>query len=66
LNGEPTAALSKVNWMLVSLEAKPDPLTVTEVPAGPLFLPNEILGVMLKLWAGTEAKGVKDPKALIG
>ena len=51
--GEPIAVLSKVNWILVSLDANPDPVTVTAVPAGPLFLLKAKLGSMLKLWAGT-------------
>jgi hypothetical protein len=53
--GEPIGVLSKLNWILVSLEPKPDPVAVTEVPAGPLFLLKAKLGSMLKLWAGTDS-----------
>jgi hypothetical protein len=58
---EPTGVPSKVTLIPVSPEAKPEPLAVTDVPAAPLVLFIEKLGVTLKERAGTEAASVVDP-----
>jgi len=46
---EPTALLSKVILILVSPALKPAPVTVIELPGGPLVLLREIIAVVLKL-----------------
>jgi hypothetical protein len=59
--GEPTGVPSKVTAMLLSPEENPDPVTPTEVPAGPLVLFKEIPAPTVK--ATTVTGEVEEPEA---
>ena len=51
--------------MLVSLVAKPEPVTVTEVPGAPLVRLMEITGFTVKVMSGTALGWVVAPDASI-
>jgi hypothetical protein len=62
---EATGLSSKVIIMAVSLAAKPEPVTVTEVPGGPVSGLIERLGfINVKTKIGTTPDGVIEPEAL--
>jgi choline-glycine betaine transporter len=60
-----TVAPSTVTVMPVSPAPKPEPVTVTEVPATPLARLIDMPGVTVKFRLGTLAFGVTEPYALI-
>ena len=51
--------------MPVSLAPKPEPVTVTELPAAPLDRLMDMPGVTVKVTLGTLATGVTEPYARI-
>jgi hypothetical protein len=62
---EPTGLPSKVIVIPVSPAAKPEPVTVTEVPGGPLAALRERPGfINVKTMLETTPDGVIEPKAL--
>ena len=56
-------APSTVTVMPVSPAPKPEPVTVTEVPAAPFARLIDILGVMVEVILGTLVFGVTEPYA---
>jgi hypothetical protein len=62
---ELTPVPSKVMIIPASLALKPEPLTVMEVPGGPLALPMAIAALTVKVRGGAVPAVVREPKALI-